>query len=75
MPITIATTYVSIYKLIPDYFMTKQYFRFILYAIYTLIISSYLVLVSTFFSLIYLSGFEYSEMNPATKAAEIEVPA
>lgn len=67
MPITIATTYVSIYKLIPEYFMTKQYFRFILYSIYTLIISSYLVLVSIFFSLIFLSGFEYSEMNPATK--------
>ena len=67
MPITIATTYVSIYKLIPDYFMTKQYFRFILYSIYTLIISSYLVLVSIFFSLIYLSGFQYSEMNPGTK--------
>ena len=67
MPITIATTYVSIYKLIPDYFMTKQYFRFILYSIYTLIISSYLALVSIFFSLIYLSGFQYSEMNPGTK--------
>lgn len=67
MPITIATTYVSIYKLIPEYFMTKQYFRFILYSFYTLIISCYLVLVSIFFSLIYLSGFEYSEMNPATK--------
>jgi len=67
MPITIATTYVSIYKLIPEYFMTKQYFRFILYSVYTLIVSSYLVIVSIFFSLIYLSGFEYSEMNPATK--------
>jgi len=67
MPITIATTYVSIYKLIPDYFMTKQYLRFILYSVYTLIISSYLVVVSVFFSLIYLSGFEYSETNPATK--------
>lgn len=67
MPITIATTYVSIYKLIPEYFMTKQYFRFVIYSIYTLIISSYLVIVSIFFSLIYLSGFEYSEMNPATK--------
>lgn len=67
MPITIATTYVSIYKLIPQYFMTKQYFRFALYSIYTLIISSYLVIVSIFFSLIHLSGFEYSQMNPATK--------
>ena len=28
MPITIATTYVSIYKLIPEYLITKRYFLF-----------------------------------------------
>lgn len=67
MPITIATTYVFIYKLIPDYLISKRYTRFALYSIYTLIISAYLVVASVFFSLIYLSGFEYSEMNPATK--------
>ncbi len=67
MPITISTTYVSIYKLIPDYFITKQYVRFVLYSFYALVISGYLVFVSIFFSLIYLSGFEYDKMNPATK--------
>lgn len=67
MPTTIATTYVSIYKLIPDYLITKQYWHFLLYSIYTLIISVYLLMVSIFFSLIYISKFDYSEMNPATK--------
>ena len=67
MPITIATTYVSIYKLIPDYLITKRYFKFLLYSCYTLIISVYLVLVSIFFSLIYISNFEYNEMNPLTR--------
>ncbi|MEH6536183.1 MAG: histidine kinase [Psychroserpens sp.] len=67
MPTTIATTYVSTYKLIPDYLITKQYWRFVLYSIYTLIISVYLLMVSIFFSLIYISNFEYDEMNPATK--------
>lgn len=67
MPITIATTYVSIYKLIPDYLIPKRYWRFGLYSIYTLIISVYLLFISIFFSLIYLSNFEYAEMNPATK--------
>ena len=67
MPTTIATTYVSVYKLIPDYLITKQYLRFAIYSSYTLVISAYLVMASVFFSLIYLSGFEYSEMNPATK--------
>lgn len=67
MPITIATTYVSIYKLIPDYLIPKRYWRFGLYSLYTLVISVYLLFVSIFFSLIYLSNFEYAEMNPATK--------
>lgn len=67
MPTTIATTYVASYILIPDYLIKKRYFKFILYSFYTLIISSYLVFVSVFFSLIYLSNFEYADMNPATK--------
>lgn len=67
MPTTIATTYVASYILIPDYLIKKRYWKFILYSIYTLIISSYLVFVSVFFSLIYLSNFEYNNMNPATK--------
>ncbi len=67
MPITIALTYVSIYKLIPDYLITKRYYLFILYSIYTLIISAYLVMVSIFFSLIYISNFEYNNMNPVTR--------
>ncbi|REE25737.1 hypothetical protein DFQ09_102328 [Winogradskyella pacifica] len=66
MPITISLTYVCIYALIPNYLITKRYFHFILYSIYTLIISAYLVMVSIFFSLIYLSNFEYSHMNPIT---------
>lgn len=67
MPITIATTYVSIYKLIPDYLITKRYFLFGLYSLYTLVISSYLIMVSIFFSLIYLAEFEFRDMNPITK--------
>lgn len=67
MPTTIATTYVSTYKLIPEYLITKQYWKFTLYSTYTFIISLYLLMVSIFFSLIYISNFEYAEMNPATK--------
>jgi sensor histidine kinase YesM len=67
MPITIATTYVSIYKLIPEYLVTKRYLLFGLYTLYTVVVSGYLIMVSIFFSLIYLANFEYSEMNPITK--------
>jgi len=67
MPITIATTYISIYKLIPDYLIKKRYALFGLYSVYTFIISAYLVMLSIFFSLIYISHFEYNNMAPATK--------
>jgi len=67
MPITIATTYVSIYKLIPEYLVAKRYWLFGLYSLYTLIISGYLIMVSIFFSLIYIANFQYTEMNPMTR--------
>lgn len=75
MPITIATTYVSIYKLIPDYLIKKRYKLFALYCTYTLIISCYLIIVSIFFSLIYLANFEYANMNPYTQNIILVVSA
>ncbi|PNW28972.1 sensor histidine kinase [Formosa algae] len=67
MPITIATTYVFIYKLIPDYLMLKKYALFGLYSLYTFIISSYLIILSIFYGLIYLSHFEYNNMAPVSQ--------
>jgi len=66
IPITLATTYVSIYKLIPDYLVKRRY-GLILYSAYTFIVSLYLIMVSIFFSLTYLADFNYSEMNPITR--------
>ena len=68
MPITIATTYVFIYKIIPEYLITKRYFLFGLYSLYTLIISAYLIVISVFYGLVYLSNFEYSNMAPISKS-------
>ena len=68
MPITIATTYVFIYKIIPDYLIKKQFFRFGLYSLYTLIISTYLIVVSVFYGLIYLSNFKYTNMAPISRS-------
>lgn len=67
MPITIATTYVSIYYLIPKYLIKKRYLQFFLYSIYTLILSSYLIIISIFYGLIYLSKFNYNEMPPISR--------
>ncbi len=67
MPITIATTYVSIYMLIPDYLVQKRYFLFGLYSVYTVIISGYLIMVSVFLGLVFLTEFEYSNMSPLSR--------
>lgn len=63
MPITIATTYVFLYKLIPNYLIKKRYYLFTLYLCYTLIISTSLVTISIFFCLIYLPNIEVLNMS------------
>ncbi|WP_406683425.1 histidine kinase [Seonamhaeicola sp. MEBiC1930] len=68
MPITIATTYVFIYKIIPEYLITKQYVRFCFYTFCTLTISAYLIVVSVFYGLIYLSNFDYADMAPISRS-------
>ncbi|MBC3759953.1 histidine kinase [Hyunsoonleella sp. SJ7] len=68
MPITIATTYVSIYKLIPDYLFTKQYVRFAFYSLSTFIISTYLIVISVIYGLVYLSNFQYTNMAPISRS-------
>jgi sensor histidine kinase YesM len=68
MPITIATTYVSIYKLIPEYLLKKRYGLFTLYSFYTFIISAYLIVISVFYGLIYLSHFKFQKMAPISKS-------
>ncbi|OBX26310.1 sensor histidine kinase [Gelidibacter algens] len=67
MPITMATTYLSIYKLIPEYLIKKRYFLFGLYSLYTVIVSGYLIVVSVFYGLIYLSNFQYRNMPPISR--------
>lgn len=68
MPITIATTYVFIYKIIPDYLVPKRYWLFAFYSTCAVIISAYLIVVSVFFALVYLSNFQYSDMIPISKS-------
>ncbi|WP_142785980.1 sensor histidine kinase [Changchengzhania lutea] len=67
MPITIAVTYVFIYKLIPEYLITKRYNLFGLYSMYTVIISAYLIVISVLYGLVYLSNFEYEGMAPISR--------
>lgn len=68
MPVTIATTYTSIYYLIPKYLLTKRYDAFSLYALYTVIFSAYGIVISIYCGLIFLSNSNATEMLPITKS-------
>ncbi len=54
-PITIATTYFFTHFLIPVYLNRKKYFKFFLYAAYTIILSVYLTLVVIFIIFIFIT--------------------
>lgn len=67
LPVTMITTYFVVYFLIPRYLLTKKYKLFILYAIYTLIFSTYLILVTIYGSLIFLSNYSLASMPPMSR--------
>ena len=58
MPVTIGTTYISIYNLIPNYLITKRYLLFSIYCIYTLIVSICAIAFSIFLGLSFLTSLE-----------------
>jgi sensor histidine kinase YesM len=62
LPVAMFTTYFVVYFLLPKYLFSKKYKLFILYGIYTLIISSYLIIVSIFLSFIFLSNLKVANM-------------
>lgn len=68
MPVTIITTYVVIYYLIPKYVLLKKYGLLILYSTYTFVLSAYLIIISIFYGLIFLSGFKPNGMAPMSKS-------
>lgn len=67
LPITMFTTYFMVYYLIPKYLLYKKYFLFILYCFYTLIFSTYLILISIFASFVFLSNMEFQRMPPMSR--------
>ncbi len=66
LPITMATTYFLNYFLVPRFLLTKKYFRFFLYFLYTIIISITLELNAVIFSLINISKYGMDQMSPAS---------
>ena len=67
LPLTIALSYFVNYYLIPKYLLTKQYARFALYSFYTLIFSSYIIVLIIYACLIFILYFNISIMPPMGK--------
>jgi two-component system LytT family sensor kinase len=64
LPITIITTYITTYVLIPKYLLTKQYFKLGLYGFYTLVLSTYLIVLAIYGSFIFITQLEISKVPP-----------
>jgi len=67
LPVTIATTYIFAYRILPRYLFPKKYKLFALYTVYTLIGSLYAVLVVTFMNCIFQSNFSLQDMPLLTR--------
>lgn len=65
-PVAIATSYFLNYYLIPRFLFTKRYFRFALFSFYTLVITTWLETMITMFTLIIVSDYQVSRMDPAS---------
>ncbi len=67
MPVTILISYFFNYYLIPKYLLSKKYKLFILYSIYTFIISGYLIILTILYGLIYSEELKEGNTAPLTK--------
>jgi len=67
LPLTIAITYFSVYFLIPRYLFPRKYGRFILFSFYTLLASSYLIVLFIYGCLILYKKFDASNIPPMVK--------
>ena len=67
IPITISISYFLIYYLIPKYLLVKKYTLFILYSVYTFIISFFGIILSIFYGLIYTENLKAENTSPLTK--------
>lgn len=67
LPLCVFTSYFFVYFLIPRYLFGKKYFLFALYTFYTLVVSTYLIVLTMIFSYVFLANFEIALMPPMSK--------
>jgi sensor histidine kinase YesM len=66
LPITMATTYIIIYYLVPKYLVNKKYLGFLARAIFTALVSFYLGTMAIFMMLFFFIYGEGPQMDPST---------
>lgn len=66
LPVALGTSYFFNYYLVPQFLISKRYWQFGIYFIYTLIISLYLEMLVMVLSFIVLANYQYNKMNPLT---------
>ncbi|MCF6168252.1 histidine kinase [Lutibacter sp.] len=67
LPVTMATTYFVVYYLIPTYLLPKKYKLFVLYSVYTLVFSTYLILMTMLGCFVFLSNLNIVNMPPMSR--------
>ncbi|MCB7480744.1 sensor histidine kinase [Christiangramia sediminis] len=68
LPVTIATTYTFLYHLIPKYLLPKHYFKFGLFTLYTLVISSIFIILSAFYGFVIALELQWNANFPISKS-------
>jgi len=67
LPITIAVTYFSIYYLIPKHLFPKEYAKFAMYSFFTLVASSYFIVLIIYGCLFLYKKFDVTNIPPMVK--------
>jgi len=67
LPITIAVTYFSIYYLIPKHLFPKEYAKFAMYSFFTLVASSYFIVLIIYGCLFLYKRFDVTNIPPMVK--------
>lgn len=68
LPVTIINVYFTIYYLIPKYVITKKYKLFILYLVYVLIATAWILSILMFFGFVYMSELDFKAMPPLSSS-------
>ena len=65
MPITMVSCYAVTYYLIPKYLILRKYASFLLYSLYTFVLTAFAVIISVFYALIFILDLKVAEMPVA----------